>query len=94
MGDTMTISKSEQIAELLESNNIPDSDVIEVIDFAESGGTKFYEEGTDNFLGIKRLSEITLYVEYSPNGEDNYKINKVYWHGSIIDLEEFHDEDD
>ena len=93
MGDIM-INKSDEITELLESNNIPDGEVLEVIDFAESGGTKFYEEGTNNFLGIKRLSEITLYVEYSPDGENIFKINKVYWHESLVDLDEFHDEDD
>lgn len=85
MGENVTIHKSDKIRELLESNNIPDEEVMEVIQSAESGGTKFYEEGTDNFLGIKRISEITLYVEYTPGGDNVFNVSKVYWHKSIVD---------
>jgi len=85
MEGMISINKSDEIKSMLESNNIPDEEVIEVIRSAESDGIKFFEEGTNNFLGVKRISEITLYVEYSPVNDLTFDIHKVYWHKSLID---------
>lgn len=82
----IVVNKSDELRELLESNSIPDEEIMEVIQSAESGGTKFYEEGVGHFLGGKRLSEIKLYVMYTPVGNDVFDIEDVYWHRSIVDL--------
>jgi len=82
-GEQMELYKSEEVARLLESRNIRDEDLIEVIEHAESKGEKFYDPKSTRYIAKKMLSEATYYVVYSVEG-GKYIINSAYWHKSQL----------
>jgi len=80
----MKIIKSEEVAKLLESRNIRDDELSEVIGNAEeTGQDKFYNPETGQFAASKRIGEATYWVHYS-SAESGYVIHSAYWHKSIL----------
>lgn len=80
----MEIIKSEEVTKVLESLNIRDDAVAEVIGEAENTGkNKFYHPETGRFLASKRIGEATYWVLYSPQGS-GYVIHTAYWHKSEL----------
>lgn len=80
----MQITKSEEVAKKLESANIRDEEVSEVLKSAEeTGENKFYHPDTGQFLASKKIGEATYWVLYSP-AESGYVIHSAYWHKSIL----------
>ena len=79
----MEIQKSEEVAALLESRNIRDEELIEVIARAENGGGKFYHPETGRFLAYARLGEATYHVIYSVK-ESQAIVYTAYWHKSEV----------
>lgn len=79
----MELQKSEEVTKLLESRNIRDEDLIEVIQHAEGKGEKFHHRESARYIAKKRLSEATYYVVYTIE-EGRYVINSAYWHKSEI----------
>lgn len=79
----MEIQKSEELAALLESRNIGDAELIEVITKGENTGKKFYHPETGKFLAYARLGEATYHVVYSVK-ESQVIVYSAYWHKSEI----------
>lgn len=79
----MELQKSEEVAKLLESRNIRDEDLMDVIQHAESTGEKFYHAESNRYLAQKRLSEATYYAVYSTEG-GKFVIHSAYWHKSKL----------
>ena len=80
----MEIIKSEEVAKLLESANIRDEEVSEVLQWAEeTGENKFYHPETGRCLASKRIGEAVYWVLYSP-ADSGYAIHSAYWHKSIL----------
>ncbi len=80
----MEITKSEEVAALLEAANIRDAEVSEVLRTAEeTGENKFYHPESGRCLASRRIGEATYWVLYSP-AESGYVIHAAYWHKSIL----------
>jgi glutamate synthase (NADPH) small chain len=80
----MQIAKNEEVAKQLESANIRDEEVREVLQAAEeTGENKFYHPETGRCLASKKIGEATYWIQYSP-GESGYVIHSAYWHKSIL----------
>jgi hypothetical protein len=67
--EEISLSKSQEVAQLLEERGIHD----------ETTGDKLYQQEGDRFLARLRISEATFYVEYSVSGE-NYIVHSAYAH--------------
>ena len=79
----MNIQKSDEVKTLLESRNIRDEELIEVIQHGENTGQKFYHPETGRCLAYKRLGEATYYIVYSVK-ESQYTVDSAYWHKSEL----------
>lgn len=80
----MEIIKSDEVTKLLESRNIRDDEVSEVIGAAEgTGENKFYNPETGQLSACKKIGEATYWVHYS-SAESGYVIHSAYWHKSIL----------
>ncbi len=75
----ISLSKSQEVAQLLEERGIHDEEIKRVISNAETTGDKLYQQEGDRFLARLRISEATFYVEYSVGGE-NYIVHSAYAH--------------
>ncbi len=79
----MELYKSEEVTRLLESMNIHDEELTEVILHGEATGQKFYHPETEKYLAYKRLGQATYYVLYSVK-ESQYIVDSAYWHKSEL----------
>ena len=79
--EKISLSKSQEVAQLLEERGIHDEEIKRVISNAETTGDKLYQQEGDRFLARLRISEATFYVEYSVSGE-NYIVHSAYAHRS------------
>jgi glutamate synthase (NADPH/NADH) small chain len=77
--EKISLSKSQEVAQLLEERGIHDEEIKRVIHNAESTGDKLYQQDGDKFLARLRILEATFYVEYSVSGE-NYTVHSAYAH--------------
>lgn len=76
---TANLAISSDIAELMEERGVKESDVREILDYAESTGKKLYIEGEEHFLARKRMGKFSGYVEYVLTS-DGAEILDVYSH--------------
>lgn len=77
--EKISLSKSQEVAQLLEERGIHDEEIKRVIYNAETTGDKLYQQEGDRFLARLRISEATFYVEYSVSAE-NYIVHSAYAH--------------
>ena len=73
------LSISDELRELLEQRQILDSDIQQVIDFAERSGTKLLNRVTGRFLAHYKPAAVTYWVEYTP-AENEFIIHNAYSH--------------
>jgi hypothetical protein len=78
--ETIKLQKSDQAMQLLESRKIIDDEIKMVIHNAETKGEKLYQQSSKSFLAKLRIANATIYVEYSPTGEDEYEVHTAYSH--------------
>ncbi len=71
---------SEQLRDVLERRLILDSDIRQVIDFAESSGMKLRSSRTGHFLAHFKPAALTYWVEYGCAGEDEFIVYNAYSH--------------
>lgn len=76
---TANLAISGDVAELMEERGVKESDVREILDYAESTGKKLYIEGEEHFLARKRMGKFSGYVEYVLT-DDGAEILDVYSH--------------
>jgi len=74
----INLIKSDHAKDLMSDIKISDSEVKEVIEYAESEGKKLYKKGENRFLGKKKIGERTVYVEYSPGDNNNFEIHAAW----------------
>ena len=74
----MNIRKSDEVAIVLESRNIRDEELREVIQHGENTGEKFYHKETGRCLAYERLGQATYYVLYSVE-ESEYVVHSAHW---------------
>ncbi len=79
----MNIQKSAEIATILESRNIGDSELTKVIERGETTGEKFCHRETGRFLAHARIGQASYYVMYSV-AESEYTVHAAYWHQSEL----------
>jgi hypothetical protein len=70
---------SDELRELLEQRQILDSDIQQVIDFAERSGVKLLNRRTRRYLAHYKPAAVTYWVEYTPVG-DEFVIHNAYCH--------------
>ena len=80
--EALSLEKSPEVAELLESRHILDDEVKMVIHQAEATGEKLYQPDANRFLAKLRIADATFYVEYSPAAENSYTVHTAYSHRS------------
>lgn len=81
----MKIAKSQEVTKLLESRNIRDEEVSEVILEAEQkGGNRFYHQETGRYAAGKKIGEAVYWVTYTPGAESEYIVHSAYWHKSEL----------
>jgi len=80
----MEIKKSKEITALLESRNIRDEEVQQVVREAEeTGEKKFYHSEIGRYLASKKIGEAVHWVLYSVE-ESGYVIHSAYWYKSEL----------
>ena len=79
MASETQITKSDEVAALLERRHIPDDDIRQVISNAEATDDKLFQPGGNRYLAKMRLGNITLNVEYSVT-DGGYTIHTAYSH--------------
>jgi len=70
---------SDELRELLEARQILDSDIQQVIDFAQSSGIRLFNRGTGRYLAHHKPAAVTYWVEYTPS-EGEFIIHNAYSH--------------
>jgi glutamate synthase (NADPH) small chain len=70
---------SDELRELLEQRQILDTDIQQVIDFAERGGMKLLNGRTGRFMAHHRPAAVTYWVEYTFD-DDGFIIHNAYSH--------------
>jgi len=78
--EALSLEKSAEVAELLESRHILDDEAKMVIQTAESTGEKLYQPDANRFLAKLRIANATFYVEYSAAAENSYTVHTAYSH--------------
>lgn len=80
------LSISDELRELLEKRQVLDSDIQQVIDFAERSNTKLLNRRTGRFLAHYKPAAVTYWVEYTfSDGE--FVIHNAYTHRMEISEE-------
>jgi Fe-S oxidoreductase len=69
----------DEVQERLEERLILVEDIQQVIDFAESTGSKLLNRRTHHFLAYNRPASVTYWVEYSPHA-DAFVVHNAYSH--------------
>jgi glutamate synthase (NADPH/NADH) small chain len=70
---------SDELRQTLERRQILDSDIQQVIDFAESSGTKLRSGRTNHFLAHWKPAAVTYWVEYEAS-EGEFIVFNAYSH--------------
>lgn len=65
--------------QLIVDRHILESDLIQVIQYAEKTGEKLYQKDSDRFLAKLKLNTVYFYAEYSPI-EGGYLVHNAYSH--------------
>ena len=77
--ENIRLSFSDELRVLMEERQIHDSDIQQVIDFAEKNGTKLLNRKTGHFLAHHKPGAVTYWVEYTV-GEGEFFIHNAYSH--------------
>lgn len=77
--ETIRLRISGELRELLEQRLILDSDIQQVIEFAESSGTKLVNRQTGRFLAHHTPAAVTYWVEYTA-AVDEFIVHNAYSH--------------
>jgi len=87
--DTVNLSISDEVRQLMEERIILTQDLRKVIAWAEKTGKKLVSKHTGHFLAHHTLAGVTFWVEYSP-AEEGFVVHKAYSHRMYIleDLEQ------
>jgi hypothetical protein len=72
----MNVVLNDEVLAKMEENGVTEDDVKEVVEYAEST-KKLYDEETGKNLGKKKLDAITVYAEYTVDG-DTAEVTNVY----------------
>lgn len=78
--ENIRLNIEDSVKALLEERGIREEDVAEAIASAESGGIKFYEEGSSRCLAKKVIGNFTAYAEYEVCSDGTYTVNSAYGH--------------
>lgn len=84
--EMIRLSISDELRELLEQRQILDSDIQQVIDFAERSGNRLLNRRTGHFLAHYKPAAVTYWVEYTPR-EGEFVIHNAYSHRMEISEE-------
>lgn len=83
MDDTPTlpfkIEMDEDVRAVMEDRHILESDLVQVIQYAEKTGDKLYREDSDHLMAKFKINTVYFYAEYSPI-EGGYRIFNTYSH--------------
>ena len=81
--EEIKLQVEDEVKKLLEDRHISEEEAKQVIDFAETEGTKLYQPEANRYLARKRLGEVVIYVEYSTD-ENGYIVHTAYSQRSKI----------
>lgn len=84
--ETISINKSAEVSELLESRGIFDDELKMVIYDSETTNEKLCDTDNNEFLGKKTIGNALYFVRYSKDA-DIYKIHTAYCIKSAFDEE-------
>ena len=70
---------TDEAYQLIVDRHILESDLIQVIQYAEKTGEKLYQEDSDRLLAKLKLNTVYFYAEYSPI-EGGYRVHNAYSH--------------
>jgi hypothetical protein len=70
---------SDDVDKILNDRHILNSDLVQVIQYAEKTGEKLYRTDDDHFLAKFKLNTVYFYAEYSAI-EGGYRIHNAYSH--------------
>ncbi len=73
------LEMTEAAYQIMVDRHILESDLIQVIQYAEETGDKLYQTDSDRFLAKLKLNTVYFYAEYSPV-EGGYRIHNTYSH--------------
>jgi NADPH-dependent glutamate synthase beta subunit-like oxidoreductase len=73
------LSISSEVQELMDKRLILDDDLLAVIHFAETTGTKLLDRRTGHFLAHHKPAAVTYWVEYSRH-DDKFVVHNAYSH--------------
>ncbi len=68
---------SQEMSETMLDRGILKSDIIDILEYALAGN-HLYKEEENIFLGKKRMTNVTIYVEYSVNNK--IEVQNIYSH--------------
>jgi glutamate synthase (NADPH/NADH) small chain len=77
--ETIKLSVSEEVEQLLEERLILVEDIQQVIDYAERTGNKFLNRETGHSLARHRPAKVTYWVEYTEQ-DGTFVVHKAYSH--------------
>jgi len=77
--ENIRLNISDDLKAILEERRIFDSDIRQVIHFAETSGTKLVNRKTGHFLAHFKPQAVTYWVEYT-TGNDEFVIYDAYLH--------------
>ncbi|HYA43329.1 MAG TPA: FAD-dependent oxidoreductase [Syntrophobacteraceae bacterium] len=84
--EMIRLNISNELRELLEQRQILDSDIQQVVDFAERSGVRLHNRRTGRFLAHHKPVAVTYWVEYTPS-EGEFIIHNAYSHRMEISEE-------
>ena len=80
----MTLTMSDDVKSMMDERGILESDIREMLAYAEGEGHKLYLENEPRFLGKKRIGNFTVYAEYS-TADAGFELFNVYSHRVMLD---------
>ena len=85
--EDVTIEINDEVSGLMDERGIKESDVRELLAYAEGDGNKLYKDGENRFLGKKRIGNFTVYAEYGVN-DNSIELFNVYSHRVILEADQ------
>ena len=73
------IEMDDDVRQIMEDRHILESDLVQVIQYAEKSGEKVYREDSDHFMAKYKANTVYFYAEYAPI-EEGYRIYNTYSH--------------
>ncbi|MFC1907088.1 hypothetical protein ACFLW8_03270 [Chloroflexota bacterium] len=77
--EEVKLELSDEVKQILEDRHILEDEVKQVIDNAETEGTKLHRPDEDRYLAKLKIGDATFYVEYSIK-DDSYAVSTAYAH--------------